>query len=229
MLRSLHSRRLFRKLLTVAIIVVCIVAVIGIWFNHLVDVSATGCIYSDPNLIPYNRAAIVLGCPATDRQGRPSLTYRNRIEAAAQLYHRGQVSYIIASGSAGQPWQMRADLVARGVPGEDIRQDDGGYRTLASIIRARDIFGLKSFTVVTQPGHAARAIYLAKSYGLEAVAFSARDPRRARDLAREYLAHVKAVLDVYILHRHPSLPDRSIRTTEELEWCSGRNVRASSL
>lgn len=178
--------------------------------NLWVDAAARGEIFTDPNLIPAQRVGVVLG---TDQYsgGRIRPYYQNRIDAAAMLYHSGKVSHLIVSGDPWQPPAMRASLMALGVPGDRITLDPGGFRTLASIVRARDTFGLRSFVVISQSSHCARAIYLARAYGCDVVGFAAADPRHPRDLVREFLTRPKAVLDVYLLHRNaraigPRLP-----------------------
>ncbi len=171
------------------------------WCNLIVAVYANGRIYTDTELVPVRDVGVVLGCPVTNRKGVPNPYYRHRIESAAELYHCGRVSFLIVSGYPGQPQRMKYDLRTLGVPCDRIAEDNDGHRTLASVISARDKFGLESLTFVTQTGHARRSIYLARACGLDAVAYAAKDPRQPKHLLREFLAHVKAVLDVHILHR----------------------------
>ncbi len=40
--------------------------------------------------------------------------------------------------------------------------DYAGVRTLDSIVRAKEIFGLQSFTVISQPFHIDRALFIAR-------------------------------------------------------------------
>jgi len=198
-----HSRgKKTRAALLAGAAAVFLLIVFAVWCNIAVDSSALGSVYTSSRLIPRNEVGVVLGCPVTNRDGSPNLYYASRIDAAAALYHAGRVAHLVVSGFPGQPRRMKTDLAALGVPPERITEDNAGYRTLASVIRARDIFGLRRCTIITQPGHATRAIYLAKAYGLEAVAFAADDPKQIGAAIREYLAHVKAVLDVHILHRN---------------------------
>jgi SanA protein len=203
--------------------------------NLRVDHVAKGRIHIDPALIPAQNVAVVLGStPArfffarwysarADAAAHSVFTNNYqaaRVKAAAQLYHSGHARCFIVSGMPSQASEMKADLIAQGVPADKITCDSGGYRTLASMIRARDVFGQKSFTVISQPDHCARAIYLAESYGIDAVGFAAEDPRYYKDgryslffshrtrkvVLREFFARAKAVLDVHILYRHPTFP-----------------------
>jgi SanA protein len=133
------------------------------------------------------------------------------MRAAAELYRSSKVDGILVSGDNGseeynEPEQMKADLVALGVPAEHITADYAGFRTLDSIYRAGDVFGLRSYIVVTQAFHLPRALYLADQKGHDAVGYVAYGPggywgQRVR--AREILARAQAVLDVEILRRGP--------------------------
>lgn len=94
---------------------------------------------------------------------------------------------------------MKNDLIAAGVPAEKIFLDFAGFRTLDSIVRCREVFGEDSITIVSQPFHNQRALFLANNKGVEAVAFNARDVHGdmgVRVAVREKLARVKLVLDL---------------------------------
>ena len=94
---------------------------------------------------------------------------------------------------------MRRALLARGVPDSLIVLDYAGFRTLDSVVRAREVFGQDSFIVVSQRFHNERAVYLAGRHGIDAVGFNARDVHSLRALrtrTRELLARVKVFLDL---------------------------------
>jgi SanA protein len=74
------------------------------------------------------------------------------------------------------------------------------------MIRAKAVFGLQQFTIVTDDFHQPRAVFLARSLGLdvvgcpsERVAF--RWSKRTR--LREVASRLAAFLDVYVLHTGP--------------------------
>ena len=101
---------------------------------------------------------------------------------------------------------MRAALQARGVPTEAIIVDDAGFRTLDSVVRAKEVFGQPRLTIITDRFHAYRALFLARHYGIDAVAFPSaevewRGSMKAR--VREWFADTKACLDLYVLHTQP--------------------------
>ena len=102
-----------------------------------------------------------------------------------------------------EPVCMRDSLVARGVPAEAIILDGKGYRTICSVVNANKIFGLKSFTIISQEFHNERALYQAEHLGLDVEniqAYNAEMPKSRRAFLttiREYFARVKMFLDIY--------------------------------
>lgn len=147
--------------------------------------------------------ALILGTSRGQRS-QPNRFYQARIEAAAALYHSGRVRGILVSGDNAtryynEPISMQKDLMALGVPGEHITLDYAGFRTLDSMVRAKEVFGLERVLVVSQRFHAARAIFLARHFGLDARGFAAADPAHTgylRVRAREVLARTAAMLDL---------------------------------
>ncbi len=142
---------------------------------------------------------------------QPNLFFYFRIEAAAGLFRAGRVNYLIVSGDNSregydEPTDMRDALMAAGVPAERIYRDYAGFRTLDSVIRAREIFGQDSITIVSQRFHNERAIFIARAHGIDAVGYNAVNMPQYRGLktkAREWLARTRTVLDVWVLGTKP--------------------------
>ena len=90
---------------------------------------------------------------------------------------------------------------------EDVLSDYAGFRTLDSVVRARNLFGATELTVISQRFHCERAIYLAARHGIDAVGFEADEvaPRsvRIKLAVREAFARVLAVLDAEVLDTKP--------------------------
>ena len=92
--------------------------------------------------------------------------------------------------------------MARGVPANAIILDGKGYRTICSVVNANKVFGLKSFTIISQEFHNERAIYQAEHLGLDVEnlqAYNARMPKSRRAFLttiREYFARVKMFIDL---------------------------------
>jgi SanA protein len=169
--------------------------------------------------LPECKAALVLGCSPTVRNGRfINSLFVARMNKAAELYLSGKVKVLILSGDNGrvtynEPQEMRRALLKRGIPDSAIFCDYAGFRTLDSVIRADAIFGQRKIIVVSQTFHCARAIYLGRNLGVECYGLAAdvRIPRRwlIRNTIRETLARCAAVADI-IIGRHPKFYGKRI-------------------
>ena len=155
--------------------------------------------------------AVVLGTSKYLRGNRPNKYYWGRIEAAAALYKSGKVKKILISGdnssaNYNEPETMKGDLIANGVPPKDMELDYAGLRTLDTVRRAKNVFGVKSPVIITQYYHAKRALYLCDKSGLEgasALEAPADVPfaYKLRNNSREALAWIKAWLDINVLKK----------------------------
>lgn len=199
-------KRLFKRLILIVAIFIAIVVIATIIVNNVVETSTEDRIYVNVDSVPHNRVALLLGTNPLNKHGRPNPYFTNRIDVAARLYHAGKVDYIIASGDNhtrdyDEPTAMRDSLIAQGVPDSHIILDYAGFRTLDSVVRAKDVFGCDSLTIISQRDHCARALYLAEANGINAVAITA--PTRAGRLVRvrlalrEWLARDKMLLDLW--------------------------------
>lgn len=167
--------------------------------------------YDDVNAVPYNRVALVLGTSKYLIGGSPNHYFKYRIKAAAELYNNGKVDYILVSGDNAtvqynEPRQMRRALIQAGIPASAIYSDYAGFRTLDSIVRAKEVFGQARFTVVSQAFHNERAIFIARHFGIEAIGFNALDPsayQGIRTRVREVFARLMGLLDLYVLDKGP--------------------------
>ena len=137
-------------------------------------------LYDDIDKIPFRNVAMVLGTSAKARNGLDNLFFNYRLEAAAQLFKVGKVKHILVSGDNhiegyDEPTEMKNALIKLGVPDSCITMDCAGFRTLDSVIRTKEVFGQNSFTIVSQEFHNERAVFLANKYGMDVVAFNAKD------------------------------------------------------
>lgn len=146
--------------------------------------------------------AMVLGA-GLRRDGHPTLLLARRLDVAADLYHRGTVDAVLVTGADDEPAAMRRYLLAAGVPAVKIVEDDAGFRTWDSCVRAHEVYGVRSAIVVTQRFHLPRAVVLCRVAGIDATGVG--DPSlHARGLAtvygwlREVPAAVKALGDALL-------------------------------
>jgi SanA protein len=127
------------------------------------------------------------------------------------LFKSGKVRHLLVSGDNSvknydEPTDMRDALVEAGVPKEAITCDYAGLRTLDSVVRAKTVFGLTKFTIVTEEFHCPRSVWIARRHGLDVVAFAAPDLSvrwSARVKSREALARLWCAVDLYVVNRQP--------------------------
>lgn len=184
-----------------------VILTIGIIFcNRAVIKTAEDKMYDDVSVIPYNRVGVLLGTSPKGRSGNPNVFYIRRVEACVALYQAGKIDRILVSGDNSrttydEPTCIKEDLIAAGVPDSVIYLDYAGFRTYDSMVRAKEVFGLSSFTIISQPFHNERALYIATRKGLDVIAFNASDVQlrrwQIRMTVREWLARTNAVLDIY--------------------------------
>jgi SanA protein len=168
-------------------------------------------VYSDLALLPDHRIALVLGTSHRSAGGGPNPFFQKRIEMAATLYSMGKIDHFILSGDNSsryynEPVEMKKALIRKGVPASAITLDYAGLRTLDSVVRSKKIFGQNKITIITQPFHCYRALFISSYYEMDAVAMVADDPELDQTFKvrlREYFARTKAVLDLYIFKTDP--------------------------
>lgn len=186
-------------------------AVFVLLCNRWVINSTDAYLYTNFALLPENDVGIVLGTSSYTREGDPNPQFYARVQAAAQLYEIGKIKRIIVSGSTAsnynEPRRMQEELSKAGVPDKDITMDFAGDRTLDSLARAQQVFGLQRCTIVTQRYHAYRAVFLGKKLGMRVAAYLAPiapgGELGRRNPPREIFARVKAVLDLFVLKTQP--------------------------
>ena len=198
--------------------------------NQIVVNNAEGKVFSDIDSIKYNKVGLLLGTTPQARFDRiTNYFFIYRIDAAEQLYKAGMIEKILISGDENsldginETECMRDSLVARGVPASAILLDGKGYRTISSIINANKVYGLKSFTIISQKFHNERAIYQAEHLGLDVKylqAYNAKMPKSRRAFLttiREYFARVKMFWDVLTYKESVSNYDKkSVWTLNDL-------------
>lgn len=179
--------------------------------NVIISRFAKDKLYSRVESIPENKCGLMLGTSKYISKGKPNPYFTARVKAASELLHHGKIRYLIISGdnrhvSYNEPREMRRALVAEGVPDSVIYSDYAGFRTFDSMIRAKEIFGQNRITIITQPFHNMRAVFIARHFGMEAIGYNAEDIGAARGFKtqfREVFARTRVFLDIYILKTKP--------------------------
>lgn len=175
--------------------------------NFFVLRSSQGRVFYHPEELPTNAVGLVLGTDLKRPDGSTNIHFLNRTTAAARIFASGKVKRLIISGNPdnrgfNEVLEIQRALLERGVPDEAMLLDVGGLRTWDSIRTVAKVQQLKTVTVVTDGFHAPRSIFLCRHFGIDAVAFCGdREPSSYwlfRVEVREYLARVKAMIDVWL-------------------------------
>ena len=202
-----------KKVIKLCACTICFFAVVCLALmlicNQIVVNNAKGKAFFEIDSIKYNKVGLLLGTTPQARITKvKNYFFIYRLDAAEQLYRAGKIEKILISGDEhsldgiNEPECMRDSLVARGIPAEDIYLDGKGYRTINSVMNANKVFGLKSFTIISQEFHNERALYQAEHLGLDVEnlqAFNAKMPTSRRAYLtsiREYFARVKMFIDL---------------------------------
>ncbi|MDQ0783542.1 vancomycin high temperature exclusion protein [Chryseobacterium sp. W4I1] len=189
--------KFFLLLLAVGIIFIA-------WANYSIRKESNAFVSYRIADIPETKTALLLGTGKNLSNGMPNAYFYNRIQAAIDLYKSGKIQYIIVSGDNStkdynEPEDMQLALMKYGIPKERIVLDHAGFRTLDSVIRAKEIFGQNKLVIISQKFHNERAVFLARKNRMEAYGYNANDVNKYAGLKtnlREYLAKTKVYWDL---------------------------------
>ena len=156
------------KITAIAVITgICLVLAL----NIIVTVSAAQH-FEDVDTCEKSVCVIVLGAGVRS-DGTPTLMLKDRLDTAIMLYEDGKADKLLMSGDHhtmgyDEVNVMKQYAIDAGVPSEDIYMDHAGLSTYDTMNRAKNIFGLDKAIIVTQNYHLYRAVYLARSFGIDA-------------------------------------------------------------
>ncbi len=164
----------------------------------------TDAVFNQASKLPDNKVGLLLGTSKFLKSGYVNLYYKYRIDATVALYQSCKIEHILISGDNStttydEPTTMKNDLIKRGIPASKIHLDYAGFRTLDSVLRMKKVFGESQATVISQPFHNERAVYIAQQNDINLVAYNAKDVSfryGKRIVLREKLARVKMQLDL---------------------------------
>ncbi|PJJ64819.1 SanA protein [Chryseobacterium geocarposphaerae] len=173
------------------------------WANYSIKKNSSAFVSYSIADVPQTKTALLLGTGKTLSNGMPNAYFYNRIKAAVDLYKSGKIRYTIVSGDNSrkdynEPEDMQTELIKNGVPQNRIFLDHAGFRTLDSVVRAKEIFSQTKLVIISQKFHNERAVFLAKQNGMDAFGYNAADVNKYTGLktnVREYFAKAKAYWD----------------------------------
>ena len=116
------------------------------WANYSIKKESDASVSYNIAHVPETKTALLLGTSKNLNSGVPNAYFYNRIQAAIDLYKSGKIKYIIVSGDNStkdynEPEDMLLTLMKYGIPQDRIFLDHAGFRTLDSVVRAKEIFG----------------------------------------------------------------------------------------
>jgi len=141
---DLAERKRHPLLLLIGVAVVLILAMSAA--SLVIAPVAKGKTYSDVRAIPHRKVGLVLGCAKQIPGGGTNPFFEKRVAAAAELYRSGKIDYLLVGGdnhvrTCDEATDMKEALTQVGVPPEKIYCDFAGFRTLDSVVRAKEVFG----------------------------------------------------------------------------------------
>lgn len=189
-------RRYYRLALVFALALLALTMIVPIAIRYNVEPFVA----SSVEEVPRTDVALVLG--ASVIRGKPSPVLAERADAAIALYKAGKAGKILVTGDNGalshdEVTPVRKYLLGAGIPSQDIFLDHAGFDTYSSMYRARDVFLVRSLTIVTQDFHLPRALWIARDLGLDAYGVVAAGREHSPyNYVREIPASFKAIYDV---------------------------------
>lgn len=205
-MKFIKNKKVKRTLIAVGLLILIGVGIVALC-NIMVLSSCNDHLYNNVESIPHKRVAVLLGTNPRTKSGNMNWFYKHRIDAAVALYKQGKFDRLLISGdnslkTYSEPDEMKADLVAAGIPDSVIYLDFAGFSTYDSMVRAKKVFGLSEFIVISQDFHNQRAVYIARQNDIDAIGFNVKKVAfrkwRLKMEFREILARVKAVGDVML-------------------------------
>lgn len=195
--------KLLKKISFTGLILLGLSALFIWWANFKIENTTEDYVTGNISKLPNEKVGVVLGTGKFLANGQPNLYFTYRMDAAAELYHAGKVKYFIVSGDNSQknynePEDMKLELMARGIPERHIFEDFAGFRTLDSVVRAKEIFGQQSYIIISQQFHNERAVFLAHQKGINAYGYNAKDVNKYAGFKtnlREKFARAKVFWD----------------------------------
>lgn len=204
--RSLSRKR---KIIYTEVFLILICAGSPAIIRTALYIGARNQIYARIAEVPKCRACIILGAKVK-QNGTLSVILTDRVNKGIELYKAGKVEKLLMSGDNrfyhyNEPERMKEYAIAHGVPEKDIATDYAGRRTYDTLYRAKYIFGLNKFVVVSQRFHLDRTIFLAKHIGVTAYGVPAdvRGHRNLKAEVREIPACMGALVDAYLRQPRP--------------------------
>lgn len=179
--RQEKSKKTGKRVLLVIALLIATAVLFFVISNLLIMRSEERKIASDEELLTFQPDCILIFGAGVWENGVPSPILADRLDEGARLFFAGASDRILVSGDHGRTDYdevnvMKQYLVDRGVPSGAVFMDHAGFSTYESVVRAKEVFGVRKAIFVTQRYHLYRALFIADQVGIEAIG-SGADPR----------------------------------------------------
>ena len=174
------------------VVFICLLIILGLCFvfsiNDWVIESTKDLIIDQTSDLEGYDAILILGAGVSGNSPSPML--EDRRKKGIVVYFQGTASEIIMSGDHSREDYdevnvMKDYATKMGVSSVNVFMDHAGFSTYDSLYRAKEIFKANKIIIVTQEYHLYRALYIAKSLGLEAIGIPAIKTSYRGDSSRE--------------------------------------------
>lgn len=161
-------------MIAIILAILILTGIIAVSFmNILIIAKADDYIISAEEAKDLNADCIIVLGALVYQDGSLSDILQHRVMTGVELLNMGASDRLLMSGdnsreTYNESAAMKSYAVKMGVAGEKVFQDYAGFSTYETMYRARDIFQAKRVIIVTQKFHISRAVFLARSLGLEA-------------------------------------------------------------
>ncbi|MFA6339144.1 MAG: ElyC/SanA/YdcF family protein [Candidatus Paceibacterota bacterium] len=151
--------------------------------------------------IRVTETAVIPGA-AILRDNSLSPVLKDRVDRAIELYNSHKVIKMLVTGNNSEVnydevGPVRKYLLNKDIPSEDIFLDHAGFDTYSGIYRARSVFDVQSMVIVSQSFHLPRAVFIARSLGIDAYGLSADNGHYSfYNYLREIPADIKALFNI---------------------------------
>jgi len=205
--------KLLKKILKGLLTLTTLGVLLIITINGYIVLSSKDYVVKDETQLSNAPVAIILG--ASVHGNNLSLILEDRVKEGIKLYENGKVDKLLLSGDHGavdydEVNSMRLYILNQSsmVSPTDLFMDHAGFDTYDSMYRAKEIYGVDQMIIVTQSFHINRAVYIARSLGMNAIGLAVDDSKynlglRAKWEFREVFSRIKAFLDV-TFHAEPA-------------------------
>jgi SanA protein len=212
----MSSKVIVQYIAKIAMPIMVLLALFVFVGNYYINDYSKDYIFDSIAQLPENEVGLLLGTSKYVVNGKINIYFEERINAAVRLFQAKKIKTIIVSGdnrhrSYNEPREMRKELIKRGIPEKNIVFDFAGRRTLDSVIRAKLIFGQDSFTIISQKFQNERAVFIARHYGADVVAFNAGGSPDFKMNIREYFSRAKCIIDVVLMKTMPQIMGEKVQ------------------